>query len=101
MPFVVCVAAVLELRAFVHNLIRLHPSRSIQNWINYDRNRGMSRWHDYVDWVGGYPFEFATPDAIFDFYTNKGFILRKLVTCGGGHGCNQFVFEKPAENLPG
>ena len=22
-------------------------------------NRGMSFWHDYVDWVGGYPFEVA------------------------------------------
>jgi 2-polyprenyl-6-hydroxyphenyl methylase/3-demethylubiquinone-9 3-methyltransferase len=28
----------------------------------------MSKWYDIVDWVGGYPYEFATPDQIFDFY---------------------------------
>src|SRR5579883_3573074 len=32
------------------------------------RPRGMSRWHDLVDWVGGYPFEVARPEGIFDFY---------------------------------
>ena len=29
------------------------------------RTRGMSRWHDLVDWVGGYPFEVARPEEIF------------------------------------
>jgi hypothetical protein len=21
----------------------------------------MSQWHDWIDWIGGYPYEFATP----------------------------------------
>ncbi len=28
----------------------------------------MSRWHDLVDWVGGYPFEVAAPDAVSIVY---------------------------------
>jgi 2-polyprenyl-3-methyl-5-hydroxy-6-metoxy-1,4-benzoquinol methylase len=53
--------------------------------------RGMSLWHDMVDWIGGYPFEVARPEAIFRFYRDKGFALYELKTCGGRHGCNEFV----------
>ncbi len=28
-------------------------------WRNYKSIRGMSKWYDLVDWVGGYPFEVA------------------------------------------
>lgn len=61
----------------------------------YDKNnRGMSAWHDVVDWVGGYPFEVAKPEEVFEFYAKKGFSLQKLKTCGGKLGCNEFVFVK-------
>jgi len=56
--------------------------------------RGMSVWHDRKDWVGGYPFEVAKPEAVFDACRAKGFMLLRLITCGGKLGCNQFVFEK-------
>ena len=58
------------------------------------RTRGMSRWRDAVDWVGGYPFEVAKPEEIFQFYRDQGFTLAKLKTCGGGIGCNEFVLKK-------
>jgi 2-polyprenyl-3-methyl-5-hydroxy-6-metoxy-1,4-benzoquinol methylase len=56
------------------------------------RSRGMSVWHDWIDWVGGYPFETALPEEVFDFCRGRGFSLIRLKTCGGGHGCNEFVF---------
>lgn len=59
--------------------------------------RGMSLWHDTVDWVGGFPFEVARPEGILDFYRARGFKLDKMKTCGGRHGCNEFVFSK--ENI--
>jgi 2-polyprenyl-6-hydroxyphenyl methylase/3-demethylubiquinone-9 3-methyltransferase len=58
------------------------------------RGRGMDRQRDLVDWVGGYPFEVAKPELIFDFYRSRGFVLERLKTCGGGIGCNQFVFKR-------
>lgn len=67
----------------------------LKSWLNYAyNNRGMSAWHDAVDWVGGYPFEVAKPEEVFNFFQEKGFMLRQLKTCAGGVGCNEFVFVK-------
>jgi 2-polyprenyl-6-hydroxyphenyl methylase/3-demethylubiquinone-9 3-methyltransferase len=60
----------------------------------YKKSRGMSLVHDWYDWLGGYPFEVATPDEIFKFYRDKGFVLENLLTDGGGNANNQFVFIK-------
>ena len=60
----------------------------------YYLSRGMSRWHDIKDWIGGFPFEVAKPEEIFDFFRIKGFTLKRLVTCGGGLGNNEFVFKR-------
>lgn len=68
-----------------------------KSWRQYKRQRGMSAWTDVVDWVGGYPFEVAKPEAIFELYRRKGFVLEKLKTCGGGLGCNEFVFRRVNE----
>ena len=45
-------------------------------------------------WLGGYPFEVAKPEEIFDFFAERNFVLKRLKTCGGGIGCNEFVFKK-------
>jgi 2-polyprenyl-3-methyl-5-hydroxy-6-metoxy-1,4-benzoquinol methylase len=57
------------------------------------RQRGMSRRHDLIDWVGGYPFEVAKPGEVFTFVHQLGFELRYLKTMGGGLGCNEYVFQ--------
>jgi 2-polyprenyl-3-methyl-5-hydroxy-6-metoxy-1,4-benzoquinol methylase len=56
--------------------------------------RGMSLWHDMVDWVGGYPFEVARPEAVFEVYRDRGFELHAMKTCGGRHGCFEMVFVR-------
>ncbi|MCR5179453.1 MAG: class I SAM-dependent methyltransferase [Lachnospiraceae bacterium] len=73
------------------DFVRVKP---FDHWKRYKKERGMSRWHDTVDWVGGYPFEVAKPEEIFSFYKNRGFVLEKMSTLGVGHGCNQYVFRK-------
>lgn len=71
--------------------------RGLSTWRDYGSDRGMSAWYDLVDWVGGYPFEVATPEAIFHFYRERGFSLERMKTCGGGWGCNEFVFQLQTE----
>lgn len=79
----------------------LFKGRFGASWREYgrDNGRGMSPWRDVVDWVGGYPFEVSRPEEVFDFLHKKGFQLEKLRTCGGGLGCNEFVFSKSALRL--
>ena len=57
--------------------------------------RGMSLWHDMLDWLGGFPFEVAAPGSVVDFFEGKGLKLLKSKTCGRRMGCNEFVFLKP------
>lgn len=57
------------------------------------RSRGMSAWHDAVDWVGGYPFEVASREQVTDFFESKGFTTEKVLSVGSRQGCNQFVFR--------
>jgi SAM-dependent methyltransferase len=64
----------------------------LKRYSEYKKSRGMSASHDWIDWLGGYPFEVAKPEEIFDFYRGRGYVLNKLRTCGGGLGCNEYVF---------
>ena len=98
LPFATGILAPREAARFAYRLSRFQLGGYVRSWTQYHRSRGMSRWHDYVDWIGGYPFEVAKPEEIFDFFLARGFRLAKLKTCGGLHGCNEFVFgrELPA-----
>ena len=69
----------------------LRDGRPLRTWQGYGGTRGMKPWRDVVDWVGGYPYEFAKPEAICDFYRSHGFTLLKLRTVEG-NGCNEFTF---------
>jgi 2-polyprenyl-6-hydroxyphenyl methylase/3-demethylubiquinone-9 3-methyltransferase len=56
--------------------------------------RGMWLITDWLDWLGGYPFEVATPEAVFDFYFGRGFTLTRLRTVGGRLGNNWWLFVR-------
>ena len=74
--------------------------RPLQTFKTYGGGRGMDLWRDLIDWVGGYPFQVAKPEEIFEFYKQRGFNLSKLVTAGGSLGCNEFVFRKLGASVP-
>jgi 2-polyprenyl-6-hydroxyphenyl methylase/3-demethylubiquinone-9 3-methyltransferase len=90
-PYVVMVWAPFEAIAVTEQIIR--RKTPWHHWMVYRKERGMSRWHDIVDWIGGYPYEVATPEAVFRFYRDRGLILEELIT-KQGLGCNEFVFRK-------
>ncbi len=93
-PFAIVVSAPGELKSIVKAIVRLRPNEYINTWLSYRSRRGMSRWRDIIDWVGGYPYEVATPDEVFEFCKSRGFVVTKLNVGRVGLGCNQFVFEK-------
>jgi len=96
-PFAVLVYLPFELRRFLGYLLRGRPLGYLSYIRNYRKLRGMSWLRDYIDWIGGYPFEVSKPEEVFDFYRSRGYTLIKLRTCGPGDGCNEFVFERPTQ----
>lgn len=56
--------------------------------------RGMEFEHDLRDWLGGYPYEFASASQVTDFFARRHFSLERLIPVQGWTGCNQFVFKR-------
>ena len=83
-----------EGKHFLKNLFTFKNPLPFRRWKEYKKRRGMSKFYDYIDWIGGYPFEVARPEEIFHFYRERGFTLEILKTCGCGLGNNEFVFKK-------
>ena len=68
---------------------------------DYYRQRGMSVSHDLHDWLGGYPYESATPHEVRSFAGAHGmtevrsfvYLEDGLVSGFMGSGCDEFVFR--------
>ncbi len=75
------------------SLIDLISLRPFHSWRTYARERGMSPWWDVIDWIGGWPYEVATPEEVFHFCRRHGYSLQNF-QLSQGLGCNQFVFRK-------
>ncbi len=94
-PYAVAVMAPFELRLFFKALIASKPGQYWRTWTGYQSARGMDRWHDILDWVGGYPYEVATPPQVTAFCQRRGFRVDRLEATDG-LGCNQFVLTRVA-----
>jgi 2-polyprenyl-3-methyl-5-hydroxy-6-metoxy-1,4-benzoquinol methylase len=79
------------LRLFFSDLKRF--KNPFKRYKDYKTERGMSRFYDWFDWLGGLPFEVATPEYVFEHYKKKNYTLLKLKTRNRS-GCNEFVFQK-------
>jgi len=91
--FTLAAIAPAEFKALLRACVKLRPSEYLRSWTAYNE-RGMHRWRDIVDWVGGYPYEVATPEQVFDFCQARGFTLLSMHCGGVGLGCNEFVFQR-------
>jgi len=89
--YVFTIAAWYETQFFLKRLVQL--KNPIAKKSTASDHRGMSVWYDWVDWVGGMPFEVATPERIIIPLHEDGFVLSHLVTHNNGWGCNEFVFQ--------
>ncbi|HKD78925.1 MAG TPA: class I SAM-dependent methyltransferase [Candidatus Angelobacter sp.] len=79
-------------RGFIKDLITLKAPT--QRYREYKKSRGMSYLTDWLDWLGGYPFEVAKPEMIVEFFQRKGFETSKLKTAGRGLGNNEYVVHR-------
>jgi len=99
---VFCVKLPIAIARLVLSPIKLDASLPVAANAGKSPNRGMHWWYDLVDWIGGWPFEVATPEAVVGFYRDRRFSLVNLRTVGSRLGCNEFLFRRraPTESDP-
>jgi len=64
LPYAVAVWTPIEARYLWHYYKNKNVPGYFALWSEYKKSRGMSRWHDMVDWIGGYPYECVTAEAL-------------------------------------
>jgi 2-polyprenyl-6-hydroxyphenyl methylase/3-demethylubiquinone-9 3-methyltransferase len=99
--WVTLVAGVYECKFALARAVRLQNPLPLADWSAKKADRGMSAWHDWVDWIGGLPFEVATPEQIIVPLRSKAFVLENLKTVGNGWGCNEYVFRRTSASPDG
>ena len=91
------IALTIESLSFVRACVLGRPLAWLWQRFRGQAARGMNLWYDWVDWIGGYPFEVAKPEEVFDFCRQRGFALQRLETVGGRNGCNCLVFQRTSQ----
>lgn len=73
--------------------LKLKPMIAIRPLFDYKKKRGMSIMHDLIDWMGGFPFEFARYDLLQEYMQVRGFTLERG-TLATSLGCHEMIFRK-------
>ena len=81
----------------------LTPLIYVAKWCVTGRNpleqrRGMDFHHDILDWLGGYPYEYATPAEVNRMLENLGFESVRFIPANVPTGCNEFVFRRASNS---
>ena len=58
--------------------------------------RGMDFWHDARDWLGGFPYEYATAGELFLYLHRKHRLELRYLRTAEGNACNEFLLQRPA-----
>ena len=58
------------------------------------RGRGMDYEYDLIDWLGGYPYEYASDKEVNDFLKPREFFLEKITRQKGWTGAIEYLFRR-------
>lgn len=58
------------------------------------KRRGMTFYYDVIDWLGGFPYEYASKEELISLVEPQGFILKKFIPAQVPTGCHEYVFRK-------
>jgi SAM-dependent methyltransferase len=73
----------------------IYCAKWLVTWRNpLEQTRGMSFHYDVIDWLGGYPYEYATAKDVCGEVGQLGFELLRFIPAIVPTGCNQFVFRR-------
>lgn len=78
--------------------ILLRPIVAIDPLINYKKQRGMGIIHDWIDWIGGFPYEYASLSQLNAFFSEHGFEVLKSIK-SNSLGCHQVLYKRRRHDI--
>ncbi|HUI59266.1 MAG TPA: class I SAM-dependent methyltransferase [Steroidobacteraceae bacterium] len=90
--FVTFISAVVNVLVIVKYTVRLKPKSAVGPLFVDDRERGMSAKYDRIDWIGGFPYEFASFEVLARYLEARGFSLIASIR-NSSHGCNELAAQ--------
>jgi SAM-dependent methyltransferase len=78
------------LRVLIKSLVSRQKNKT-KFFSRQKRYRGMSYLIDVRDWLGGWPMEYVSDDAVIELVSSKNFVLKKIKK---GEACTEFLFKK-------
>jgi 2-polyprenyl-6-hydroxyphenyl methylase/3-demethylubiquinone-9 3-methyltransferase len=93
-PFAVATTVITHILVTLKQLIRLQPLTIISSLFRAPP-RGMSAKYDMLDWIGGFPYEFATFETLNAYLGARGFTVRNARRCTS-LGCHELVCQRTA-----
>ena len=91
--YVFFISGVIRVLVILKYTIKLKPMVALAPLYRDDRVRGMSGKYDRVDWVGGFPYEFADFDVLLDYFELRGFSVIKA-TRNTSLGCHELALRR-------
>jgi len=90
--FIALVSFVANLMLILKYTVRLKPMSAIRPLCADQRERGMSAKYDRIDWIGGFPYEFASFDVLGQYLEARGFSIISSIR-NTSHGCNELAAQ--------
>jgi SAM-dependent methyltransferase len=98
--FVLATSFITRILVVVKYTLKLEPMTAIRPLLSRRRERGMSGKFDDVDWIGGFPYEFAQFETLLAYFLARGFSLinsRRSTSLG----CHELVLRQTGSTPTG
>ncbi len=92
-PYAITLGIFFNALNIIKYTLLLKPQVAITPLLKYREGRGMNWKTDLIDWMGGFPYEYATVEELETFFKSKGFTLEKVKRTGS-LGCNELLFKR-------
>jgi 2-polyprenyl-6-hydroxyphenyl methylase/3-demethylubiquinone-9 3-methyltransferase len=88
--FVAFISVVVNALVIIKYTVRRRPMSALRPLFIDDRQRGMSAKYDRIDWIGGFPYEFASLEVLARYLEARGFTVIASIR-NSSHGCNEIA----------
>ena len=92
-PYLFVVSGLVRILAIVKYTLLLRPMTAIAPIFGDRRERGMSAKRDRADWIGGFPYEFATLETLTAFLEARGYSI-VATRRAASLGCHEIVARR-------